>query len=132
MVAREILRGHPDGHVLVVAVELPTLSFQREKSKGLNATYHFVFTGDEPAEATMVIKDQKLTVSEGLIGDADLRIQADSAAWLKTPPRRFSTSCTIVVFPTPDGPVSAEIRPRNASRRSSTPVPCFTELYRTR
>lgn len=61
-----------------------TLSFQRDKSKGLNATYHFVFTGKEPAEATMVIKDQKLTVSEGLIGEADLRIQADSAAWLKT------------------------------------------------
>ena len=61
-----------------------TLSFQRDKAKGLNATYHFVFTGAEPAEATMVVKDQKLTVTEGLIGEADLRIRADSTAWLKT------------------------------------------------
>jgi alkylresorcinol/alkylpyrone synthase len=28
--AHDFLRGHPDAHVLVVAVELPTLSFQRE------------------------------------------------------------------------------------------------------
>jgi alkylresorcinol/alkylpyrone synthase len=28
--AYDFLRGHPDGHVLVVAVELPTLSFQRD------------------------------------------------------------------------------------------------------
>ena len=28
--AHDYLRGHPDGHVLVVAVELPTLSFQHD------------------------------------------------------------------------------------------------------
>lgn len=60
------------------------LTFQRNRAKGLNATYHFVFTGQEPKEATVVIKNQKLTVTDGLIGTPDLRIQADSAAWLKT------------------------------------------------
>ncbi|WP_332769226.1 SCP2 sterol-binding domain-containing protein [Phenylobacterium sp.] len=67
-----------------------TLSFQREKSKGLNATYHFVFTGEEPAEATVVINDRKLTVTQGLVGDADLRVQADSKAWLQTLDGRLS------------------------------------------
>jgi len=32
----------------------------------------------------VVIKNQKLTVTDGLVGTPDLRIQADSAAWLKT------------------------------------------------
>ncbi|MFB6450197.1 SCP2 sterol-binding domain-containing protein [Bradyrhizobium tunisiense] len=66
------------------------LSFQRGKSKGLNATYHFVFTGEQPAEATVVIKNQKLTVTPGLTGTADLRIQADSTAWLQTLTGRLS------------------------------------------
>ena len=30
--AHDFLRGHPDAHVLIVAVELPTLSFQRDDS----------------------------------------------------------------------------------------------------
>lgn len=59
------------------------LGFQRGKAKGLNATYHFVFTGTEPAEATVLIRNQTLSVVKGLEGRADLRVQADSGAWLR-------------------------------------------------
>src|SRR5262249_57332823 len=36
------------------------LVFQRGRSKGLAATYQFTFTGREPAEATVVIRDRTL------------------------------------------------------------------------
>jgi hypothetical protein len=60
---------------------LPRL-FQRGKAEGLGATYHFTFTGEEPREATIVIRDQQLTVSKGLVGEADLAMTADGATWL--------------------------------------------------
>jgi Fe-S-cluster-containing hydrogenase component 2 len=56
--------------------------FKRGKAAGLDATYHFVFTGKEEREATIVIRDQRLTVSDGLQGEADLVVTADGAAWL--------------------------------------------------
>lgn len=57
-------------------------AFQRGRSAGLDATYHFVFTGKEEREATIVIRDQRLTVSDGRKGEADLVVTADGAAWL--------------------------------------------------
>ena len=59
-----------------------SLVFQREKSKGLTATYHFTFTGDEAAEATVIIHDQALDVQRGHVGEANLRVTADSRTWL--------------------------------------------------
>jgi len=59
------------------------LVFQREQSKGLNATYHFTFTGKEKAEATIIIRKKKLEVKAGHIGKADLKVTADSVTWLK-------------------------------------------------
>src|SRR4029079_14905575 len=56
--------------------------FQRHASAGLDATYHFTFTGEETAEATVVIRDQAIRVERGLVGKADLRIVADSRTWL--------------------------------------------------
>jgi len=58
------------------------LTFQREASRGLSATYHFTFTGREPAEATVDIRDRALTIREGHVGEAQVRITADSDAWL--------------------------------------------------
>jgi hypothetical protein len=58
------------------------LIFQRGQSEGLAATYHFVFTGAEPCAGTVVIKDKTITVSDGLVGTADLRVTADGAAWI--------------------------------------------------
>jgi putative sterol carrier protein len=57
--------------------------FQRGRSEGLNATYHFTFTGQEELKATVVIREQTLHVSEGHTGTANLRLIADSQTWLR-------------------------------------------------
>ena len=59
------------------------LGFQRGKSKGLNARYHFTFTGTEQHKATIVVKDKALSVSDGHVGVPDLRIEADSQTWVR-------------------------------------------------
>jgi putative sterol carrier protein len=56
--------------------------FQRNQSKGINATYHFTFTGREERKATIVISNQTLDVKDGHIGKASLRVTADSKTWL--------------------------------------------------
>lgn len=56
--------------------------FQAGQARGLDATYHFTFTGAEPAEATVTIRDQSLRVEPGLMGAADCAVTADSATWL--------------------------------------------------
>ena len=58
------------------------VTFQRDQSKGIDAVYHFNFTGDEERKATIVIRDQQLEVLEGNIGKPNLRVIADSATWL--------------------------------------------------
>ena len=58
------------------------LVFQRDKSKGLNAVYHFTFTGNEERAATVVIRDKSLKVSNGHVGTADIHVTADSKTWL--------------------------------------------------
>lgn len=56
--------------------------FQRDQSKGLEATYHFTFTGVEARRATIVIRDKTVTVSEGHVGESGLRVTVDSQWWL--------------------------------------------------
>jgi Fe-S-cluster-containing hydrogenase component 2 len=56
--------------------------FQPGKSAGLNATFHFTFTGKEQRKATVVIKDQKMSVEAGHVGQPDLHITADSQTWI--------------------------------------------------
>jgi ferredoxin len=56
--------------------------FQPGKSAGLNATFHFTFTGHEQREATVVIHEQKITVKEGHVGQRDLHVTADSQTWV--------------------------------------------------
>ncbi len=58
------------------------LVFQRGKSAGLNATYHFTFTGEENRKATIVIRDRKITVKEGHVGESDLHVTADTKTWV--------------------------------------------------
>ena len=58
------------------------LVFQRDQAAGLDATYHFTFTGEEEREATVVIRDKTLQVDEGHVGKADLRVTADARTWL--------------------------------------------------
>jgi hypothetical protein len=61
--------------------------FQPGKSAGLKATFHFTFTGPssrptEQRQATVVIKDQKMSVKAGHIGQPDLHVTADSQTWI--------------------------------------------------
>lgn len=58
-------------------------AFQRGKAEGLDATYHFTFTGAEARQATVAIRDKKIAVQEGLVGEPRLRITADSRTWLR-------------------------------------------------
>lgn len=63
-------------------LEALPLIFQRNRSEGLNATFHFTFTGAETCEGTVTIRDKTLEVQDGLIGTADLHATADTATWL--------------------------------------------------
>jgi ferredoxin len=59
-----------------------TLTFQRGRAAGLQAVYHFTFTGKEAKQATVSIRDGTLEVQDGHQGEADLRVTADSETWL--------------------------------------------------
>src|SRR5262249_9171566 len=63
-------------------LDSPPLAFQPEASEGLDATYHFTFTGEEEVRATVVIAEKKIDVQDGHQGDADLRVTADSKTWM--------------------------------------------------
>src|SRR5206468_12805590 len=58
------------------------VSFQLHSSCKLDVTYHFAFTGNEQAEATVMIRNGKITVDNGLLGKANLKVIADSETWL--------------------------------------------------
>jgi alkyl sulfatase BDS1-like metallo-beta-lactamase superfamily hydrolase len=60
---------------------LPLL-FQRHQSEGLNAVYHFTFTGSESRRATVIIQNKAVQVQDGHIGQAHLSVTADSKTWL--------------------------------------------------
>ncbi len=59
------------------------LVFQRQRAEGLDATYHFTFTGVEEAKATVIVRNQSLEVKDGHIGAADIHVTADSQTWLE-------------------------------------------------
>ena len=58
------------------------LTFQRNQSEGLDAIYHFTFTGEEERRATVTIRDKTIDVQDGHVGDPDIRIRTDSRTWL--------------------------------------------------
>lgn len=64
-------------------LEALPLIFQRQQSEGLNATYHFTFTGEEDISSTVIIRDKTLEVKDGHEGTADLHLQADSRTWVR-------------------------------------------------
>jgi putative sterol carrier protein len=59
-----------------------SFAFQRHRAAGLDATYHFTFTGAEPCEATVVICEKSLQVQPGHVGTPSLQVRADSEVWL--------------------------------------------------
>jgi len=58
------------------------LAFQRYHSEGLDAAYHFTFTGEDERKATVIIREKALQVHDGHVGTADIHITADSRTWL--------------------------------------------------
>lgn len=58
------------------------LVFQRDQAAGLDATYHFTFTGEEQAKATAIIRNQTLEVQNGHLGTPNIQVTADSRTWL--------------------------------------------------
>ncbi len=59
------------------------LTFQRNKALGLDAVYHFTFTGDQTITATVRIWNQTLDVRDGHHGTPHLRVVADGQTWLQ-------------------------------------------------
>jgi Fe-S-cluster-containing hydrogenase component 2 len=74
-------------------VEGMPLIFQREQAKDMSATYHFTFTGAESRQITVTIRDRELGITDGHHGDADLKVTADTATWL-----RFLTKPTVLAW----------------------------------
>jgi ferredoxin len=58
-------------------------TFQREQAAGLDATYHFTFTGAEARQSTVIIRGKTLQVQDGHVGQAQLGIIADSRTWIR-------------------------------------------------
>lgn len=58
------------------------IAFQPNQSEGLNARYHFTFIGDENLKGTVVIRNKSIEVKEGLEGQPDLHVTADSRIWI--------------------------------------------------
>jgi ferredoxin len=56
--------------------------FQPGRAQGLDARFHFDFTGADPCRATVVIRDGKLQVTPGLEGKPDLALSADGPTWV--------------------------------------------------
>jgi ferredoxin-NADP reductase len=56
--------------------------FQPNQSRGLDATFHFTFTGAENREATITIKNRTLGIKDGLAGKPDVQVTADAKTWL--------------------------------------------------
>jgi Fe-S-cluster-containing hydrogenase component 2 len=57
--------------------------FQREQAEGLEATYHFTFTGAEPSQASVIIRQKTILVQNGHTGQPDLHVIADSRTWIR-------------------------------------------------
>jgi NAD-dependent dihydropyrimidine dehydrogenase PreA subunit len=79
---KRVGNGLRPGTIGVFLDGLPRL-FERDQAAGLDATYHFTFTGEEPRQATVVIRNKTITVKPGHQGTPHLRITADSRTWLR-------------------------------------------------
>jgi ferredoxin-NADP reductase/Fe-S-cluster-containing hydrogenase component 2 len=56
--------------------------FQPNQSRGLDASFHFTFTGQEKRDVTITIKNRTLDIQDGLAGKSDVHVTADSKTWL--------------------------------------------------
>jgi epoxyqueuosine reductase QueG len=58
------------------------LAFQRHAAGNLDAVFHFSFTGNEKAEATVAIRAGTITIEAGLNGTPNIHVRADTGTWL--------------------------------------------------
>jgi epoxyqueuosine reductase QueG/putative sterol carrier protein len=79
---RRVSNGIRPNSAAMFLKSLP-IAFQSGQAEGLNATFHFEFKGEESCKGTVVIRDKTVTVRDGLMGNADLRVTADSRAWVR-------------------------------------------------
>ncbi len=79
---KKVGSGVRPGSVAGFLESLP-LVFQKGRSKGINAVYHFLFTGDESIKSTVIIKNMQLEVLNGHVHTPDIIIVADSESWIK-------------------------------------------------
>ena len=80
--SKRIVRGSLHPKSIDAFLQYMPLQFQPGQSKGLSATYHFSFTGEQRRKATVTIMNQELTIREGHHGRANLRVSADAATWI--------------------------------------------------
>lgn len=73
------------------------LIFKRSASEGIEATYHFIFHGEEEISATVTIRNQAVKVASGCQGSADFVVNADSRAWVGFLRREKSLLMAIVL-----------------------------------
>jgi len=57
--------------------------FQPNQSAGLDAVFHFTFTGMEERDATVTIRNRTIDVKDGLHGKSNLHVTADAKTWLR-------------------------------------------------
>lgn len=58
------------------------LVFQPEQSEGLDAVFHFQFTGKSSAQGTVTISNKHLSISHELEGAPDVQVSGDGNVWL--------------------------------------------------
>jgi Fe-S-cluster-containing hydrogenase component 2 len=59
-----------------------SLVFQPNQAKGFNATYHFLFTGQDVTQFTVSIANQACEIHDDLVGRPNLVVKADSKTWI--------------------------------------------------
>jgi len=73
------------------------LGFQQGRAEGLDARFHWQFHGSEEVQATIQIKQGKLTIEPGLQGEADVKVRADADTWLRIIGRDYNMMAALVL-----------------------------------
>ena len=82
--AKRVKRVHNGIHARTIDTFLRglTLTFQRTPAAGLDAAFHFTMTGAEQRDFTVTIRDQAISVENGLQGTAGIHVITDTETWL--------------------------------------------------
>ncbi|WP_199614341.1 SCP2 sterol-binding domain-containing protein [Paenibacillus alkalitolerans] len=92
---KRVGNGLRPGSIRSLINSLPYV-FQPAHSTGLDCTYHFIFTGDEPGKTTIEIRDRTIRICDGLHGKPDIRITADSKTWLGIAAKERSAAAALL------------------------------------